>query len=143
MKKLFLLLAFFGTFALNNTYAQTTSTTEEATEMTAAEKAAAADEAIVVKTCEYSGTKSFYKKSTCAESGKVTMKKVSYNTSTNSFDAMPSADSKKKAGCSSAEKAACGSKAKAKTTAKSGKSGCCSSGAKKSCGDKKGKKVRT
>ncbi len=131
MKKLFLLLAFFGTFALNYTYAQTTATTEEATEMTAADKAAAADESIVVKTCEHSGTKSYYKKSTDETTGKVSLTKVTYSSESRSFSSMPA---KGHAGCSDAKaKASCGSKAAA------AKSGCCSSKKKTSCSGEKGK----
>lgn len=133
MKKLCLLLAFFGTFALNYSYAQTASTTEEATEMTAADKAAAADESIVVKTCEHSGTKTYYKKTTEETTGKVTLTKVTYNAEARSFGTMPA---KGHAGCSGAEaKASCASKASA---AKSG-AGCCSSKAKSSCSGEKGK----
>jgi hypothetical protein len=134
MKKLFLLLAFFGTFALNYSYAQTASTTEEATEMTAADEVAAADETIVVKTCEHSGAKSYYKKTTAEDTGKVSMTKVTFNASTSSFSSMPAAGDKK-AGCSPSEKASCAPKAKATTA----KAGCCSSGAKKSCSGAKSK----
>ena len=132
MKKLCLLLAFFGVFALNYSYAQTTASADN-TEMTAADKAAAADETIVVKTCEHSGTKTYYKKTTEESTGKVSLTKVTYNASTNSFGTMPA---KGHMGCSGAEsKASCGSKT-------SGKSGCCSGNSQSSCGGKAKVKTR-
>lgn len=135
MKKLFVLLAFVGAFAINSATAQTTASTDEAKEMTAADKAAAADETIVVKTCEHSGTKTYYKKSTEESTGKVSLTKVTYNAEARSFSSMPA---KGHAGCADSKaKASCASKASASTAA--AKSGCCSSKAKSSCGDAKGK----
>ncbi|MCB0654395.1 MAG: hypothetical protein KDC85_24155 [Saprospiraceae bacterium] len=126
MKKFILLLAFFGAFALNYSNAQTASTSNEATVMAAADKAAAADASIVVKTCEHSGTKTYYKKTTAEETGKVTLTKVTFNAATGSFGTMPAHG----AGCSDAAKASCGSKAEG------AKSGCCAGGDKSSCSGK-------
>lgn len=123
MKKLFLLLAFFGTFALTTATAQTASTDATSTEMTAADKAAATDAAIISETCAHSGTVSYYR--TAADKGGAISKvKVNFDAATGTF-----VSAKKKAACSAAEKASC---AKGQKAAK----GCCSGKKKSSCSKK-------
>ena len=122
MKKLFLLLAFFGTFALTvNAQTAEVAVEETATEMTAADKAAEADAAIISEVCAHSGTVSYYKTAT-DRAGEVSKTKVNFDAATGTFV------SAKAAGCSKKEKASCAKDAKKKA--------CCSGKKKSSCSKK-------
>lgn len=162
MKKLFLLVAFVCGFAMINVNAQTIKDAPNAVE-TLAQQAAEADENIVAKTCEKSGTTSYYKKSVCEKSGKVSMTAVSYDQSKGAFVAATAGKScsKSKAACSkdkkacSKDKKACAkdkkacakdkkacSKDKAVKTAAKSKKSCCSKD-KKACSKSKAKSTKT
>ena len=95
MKKLFFLVAFFGLVAFN-TNAQScnksakTAKTVSADELptccvAAAAKLASMDDSIEAKKCEKSGKLTYYQKSTCPASGKVTSAEVKYCTKDKKF----------------------------------------------------------
>lgn len=61
------------------------SATQVASQMTEAEIAAEGSEDVKVKTCSVSGSKSFYQKSVCADSGNVSWDEVEYCTKSKTF----------------------------------------------------------
>ena len=96
MKKLFFLVAFFGLVAFNvnaqscNKSAKGTAKTVSADELpsccvAAAAKLASMDDSIEGQKCEKSGKLTYYKKSTCPASGKVTSAEVKYCTTSKKF----------------------------------------------------------
>lgn len=134
------------------THGEKASSADASTDVSKAMMAANKDESIEAKTCEKSGTVSFYKKDVCEKSGKVSYTEVEYSETNETFavkasnDETPVADAPKakKAECSPKEKASCSSKASSK------KDACCSSKASKAsatsskkpacCSSKAGKK---
>jgi len=139
MKKLFLFLAFFGAVAFT-TNAQTCTKSASATKSSccaktkaAAAKLAAADATIEAKTCEKSGTVSYYRNYTCSVSGKTSTTQVEYDAKTAKFVNMsPSKMTKEAAagGKAEAKKKSCAPSSCTKKSAKAVKT---SAATKKSC----------
>ncbi len=59
--------------------------TKVASALSAADIAAEADESISKKVCSVSGSTSYYKESTCAKSGKISLAEVTYDEESNTF----------------------------------------------------------
>jgi hypothetical protein len=75
-----------------------TSTTQVASVLMEADAAVAASNGTVTKrTCETSGTASYYQKSTCSHSGTVTWEEVKYDATTKKFTKVASASMEKDA----------------------------------------------
>ncbi|MEM9545750.1 MAG: hypothetical protein AAGA77_07245 [Bacteroidota bacterium] len=77
------------------TSAETTTTTRVASAMTEADVAAEADENITTRVCGISGTKSYYQKSVCEQSGKVAWDEVKYCGQSKKFTKVASASMEK------------------------------------------------
>jgi hypothetical protein len=132
------------------THSEKASSVEVSTDASTALMAANKDENIEVKTCEDSGTVSFYRKDVCAQSGKVSYTEVEYQEADGTFAVKASNEEKvntapavKKSSCSPSAKASCGSKASgdkgccsSKATKASLKKGSCCSGSKSTCSSK-------
>ncbi len=132
MKKLFILSLFvFGLAAVNvNAQTEVKVSTEKAADMAA--KVAAADENIVAKVCQHSGTTSYYQKSVCEKSGAVKMTKVIFDAESGAFVAAEKAGGKSCAGDKGAK--SCSKKGAKGACCKGGKKGgACCKGGKKSC----------
>ncbi len=115
-----------------------TKTTSVAAVLTEAKVAANANENIEARTCEKSGTTSFFEKSVCAKSGSVSWNEVKFDESDKKFTRVAAVTMEKgaKKECSKSKK--CCSKADAKKCSKDGaKKACCKKGAKASCDKKK------
>lgn len=112
--------------------------TKVASAMTAADIAADADENIVRKECAHSGSISYYKKSVCEKSGKVSMAEVSFDEEAKAFvnvspkDVMGDKEAK-------VVKASSESKSATKKACCAGKDGkaCCAGKSAKSCSKSK------
>ena len=103
------------------------SQTKVASAYMEADKIAAADENIQKRECAVSGTVSFYQKSTCETSGKVTWEEVEFDSDARKFTKVASASLEKdpktgevkaSSNCSPADKAKCAAKCAAKSSKK-------------------------
>jgi hypothetical protein len=101
-------------------------------ELTPAEALAQSDENIQVRVNDESGEKSFYKKSQCEVSGKVSWDEVKYCDESKAFTKVASASMERDAEVSKADKSAT-TTAKKACCAKGDKKACCSKGDKKAC----------
>lgn len=87
---------------------------------------------IVKRTCEMSGNVSYYEKSVCADSGKVSWNEVKYDSEAKSFTKVASASMEKNEAGEKVEAKSCGAKAEGKA--------CCKKGASaKACAGEKAK----
>lgn len=131
MKKLFLLLTFFGVFALANVNAQSCAKKSASCAASCAKKAAAKlasmDENVEARVSSVTGETTYVKKNVCAHSGNVSYEQVEYCTKAGKFvNVSPSAvaapaktctksattaksvnASNKSMGCTAAQKASC------------------------------------
>lgn len=89
----------------------------------------ASNGAITKRTCEISGATSYYQKSECASSGKISWEEVQFDANSKSFTKVASASMEKDANGAKVETKACAGKSEGKA--------CCKKDGAKSCASKK------
>lgn len=119
--------------AKKNASASTSSTeTKVASVVMEADAALAASNGNITKrTCEMSGATSYYEKSVCAASGKVSWEEVKYDTDTKSFTKVASASMEKDENGNKVQTKSCAGKAEGKA--------CCKKDGAKACSASKAK----